>query len=240
MITIFTYLWHDGPSKYNASHQYTVEDVRLLKRMIDRNITVPYEFAVVTDRPDDFAECGDMRVVTIDWTTHVSGTCFVRLFTFSPLAKILLGDRVLQLDIDTVITRNIDHIVTRQEDIVCWRNPTRLPRENPVKPGRSWYNASVLLHRCGTYIDLWSKFDPKNPGCRDDQWWTSGVLGGYAPYFDGERDGVYRIAREDTPGSGVDGELPLNACIVTCPGSNGKADNSLVLERNPWIREHRW
>ena len=73
---------------------------------------------------------------------------------------------------------------------------------------------------------------------KDDQWYLSNLFGEELPYFDGAKDGVYRIARADTPGSGVDGELPENACIVFFTGSNGKWTNPAVLEANPWIAEY--
>lgn len=236
MLTVCTYFWRD-PAFANA---YTADDVRLLQRMVARNITVPHEFAVITDRPALFAEDADIRAVSIDWTTHVQGTCFVRLMNFHPAGASLLGERILQLDLDTVITGNLDAIASRPEPTVLWRNPTRLPWENPVKTGRSFYNTSVVLHRCGTLSKVWLGFDPRNPTVRDDQWWISKVLGPDMPYFDGEHDGVYRLARTDTPGSGIDGELPAHARIVTFPGSNGKPDRPEVMDANPWILEHRW
>jgi hypothetical protein len=79
----------------------------------------------------------------------------------------------------------------------------------------------------------------KKTPAKDDQWYLSDALGPDVPYFDGARDGVYRIARDDTPGSGVSGDLPDNACIVTFPGSNGKWTLPHIAAANPWIAEHR-
>jgi hypothetical protein len=103
---------------------------------------------------------------------------------------------------------------------------------------RTYYNTSVVLHRCGTKPEIWGRFDPKRPPAKDDQWYLSDRFGMDCPYFDGERDGVYRPERPDTPGSGVSGKLPENACIVTFAGSHGKADDPRVLAANPWIAEH--
>jgi len=234
---IATYFWQpDQGSKF--AHAYTSDDVRRLQTMVSRNLTIPHEFVVITDKPEVFAHDRTLRAVRIDRTTRVPGTCFVRLMTFSPYAKDTLGERVLQIDLDTVIVGNLDHLVSRNEELVLWRNPSRIPWDKPLKPGRPYYNTSLLLHKTGTYTALWDYFDPKDPGCRDDQWWISEVLGGDMPYFDGEKDGVYRLGREDTPGSGVNGTLPANACLVTFPGSDGKATPS-VMAANPWIAEHR-
>jgi hypothetical protein len=240
MLTVATYLWTPDPgSKFTAP--YTPDDVRLLQRMVSRHLTAPHEFAVITDRPELFADDAYIRAIPIDWATHVPGTCYVRLMTFHPDGREIFGaDKLLQIDLDTLIVGSIDHLVSRDEDLVLWRNPAR----HPSRPGRSAYNTSILLHDLGRIPELWQAFvDMKKLGmtipAKDDQWYLSDALGEDMPYFDGARDGVYRIAREDTPNSGVWGDLPANARIVTCPGSEGKADNPRVLAANKWIAEYR-
>ena len=235
---VATYFWQPDPGSKFA-HAYTPDDVRLLQRMVARHLTVPHQFAVITDHPDAFAE-DDIRAIPIDRATHVPGTCFVRLMTFHPQGKEMIGDKVLQLDLDTIIVGNIDHLLAREEDdLVLWRNPTI----NPKRPGRSFYNTSILLHRCGSIPEVWETFIGMGAGARrtvkDDQWFLSDVFGPHMPYFDGARDGVYRLARADTPGSGVDGDLPKNACVVTFPGSEGKPSDPAIVARNPWIVGHR-
>jgi hypothetical protein len=235
MLTIATYWWHDD----KFPNRYTADDVRALQRAALRNLTVPHEFTVITDCPKDFDGDDSIRAIPIDWTKHVTGTCFVRLMTFHPDGAKMIGERVLILDLDTFITGSLDSIVSRTDDLVLWRNPARLPWANPTKTSRPFYNASVQLHRCGTMPQIWTEFDPLNPTVRDDQWWMAKVLGPDVPYFDGEHDGVYRLARADTPGSGVWGEkLPENARIVTFPGSDGKPDRPEIRAANPWIAEY--
>ena len=282
-LAIITYWWSpDSGSKFAAP--YRADDVRRLQRMVAKHCTVPHEFVVLTDQPDLFLDDKDIRAFHLSLAhqkTHVPKTCFVRLFTFSPYAKEALGDRVLQIDLDTMIVGNIDHLVTREEPLVLWRNPTRLPWEDLDVEGRkafvakrfpalapffanvnwgeksiayrgdggektyvvnqlrTYYNTSVVFHHCGTMPEIWQRFDPRRPPAKDDQWYLSDLFRMDCPYFDGERDGVYRTAREDTQNSGVCGALPANACIVTFPGSNGKADDPRIAAVNPWIAEHR-
>ena len=239
MITVAAYWWTDeNPSKFNAKHQYGPDDVRLLQRQVARYMAQPHDFVVITDRPELFADDEHIRAVPLDLTTHVPGTCFVRLMTFSPMARESIGERVLQIDLDTVIVGGLDSIVSRSSDIVMWRNPSRIPWDAPVKAGRPYYNTSMLLHRTGTLTHIWEEFDPKAPRYRDDQWLLSDKLGPNVPYWDGS-DGVYRLAREDTPGSGVAGTLPENALVVTFPGSEGKPWDAAIAAANPWIAEHR-
>jgi hypothetical protein len=238
-VLVATYFWiPDEGSKFAAA--YTPDDVRRLQHMVAKNCTVPHQFAVITDQPELFADDADIRAIPIDKATHVPGTCYVRLMTFHPDGKEIFGaNKLLQIDLDTLIVGNIDHLVTREEDLVLWRNPTR----HPSRPGRSIYNTSLLLHRLGSVPELWRTYvDMRAAGqqipAKDDQWFLSDALGEDMPYFDGTRDGVYRIARADTPNSGVSGTLPPNACIVTCPGSEGKASDPRVRSLNPWIEAY--
>jgi hypothetical protein len=275
-LVIATYFWRpDGGSKFSAPR---TKDVRRLQEMVARHCTVPHQFAVITDRPRLFTGDRDIRVIPIDKTTHVPGTCFTRLMTFHPQGRELIGERILQLDLDTVIVGNIDHLVTREEPLVLWKNPTRFPWADMDAEGlkahveqsfpgmahllgsvdwrqksiayvgddhknvfvvnqlRTYYNTSVVFHHCGTMPEIWWEFDPKRPPAKDDQWHLSNIFGMNCPYFDGERDGVYRRARADTPNSGIDGDKK-NACVLTFPGSHGKMDDAFIA-RNPWIKEH--
>lgn len=238
-LTVATYFWYEPNTKFSANYVYTPDDVRLLQRMVKRNLTVPHEFVVITDRPEQFAEDAEIRAVPIDWTKHVEGRCYVRLMTFGPAARELIGERVLQMDLDCVIVGNMDDLVNRDEDLVLWHNPRRVPWSGPmVNPRLAYYNTSILLHRTGTMTEIWSEFDPKNPQFKDDQWLLSGKLGPRMPYWDG-LDGVYRNLVPGVPGSGVKGELPANAKIVFFSGSGGKPHEARVVEENPWIGEHR-
>jgi hypothetical protein len=239
MLTVLTYLWHDPNGKHNAKYRYGADDVRLLRKMVRRHLTVPHDFAVVTDMAEAFAYDIDIRVIAPRMETHVPGTCFRRLFTFHPDGREIFGKQVLQLDLDSVITGNLDALAARPENLVMWRNPTRLPWNNPAKPGRCCYNTSCLLHRPGTMPNIWWDFLNGPRFGHDDQWHLSGLLGPNWPYFDGENDGVYRVARPDTPGSGVDGVLPENARIVFFTGSEGKWFEPHIQAANPWIAEHR-
>jgi hypothetical protein len=239
-LVVATYWWGPDSPKTTGYHPYTADDVRLLQRQVARHLYAPHEFVVITpvDRVSVFDGDEHIRAVPIDWRKHVPGTCFVRLMTFSPEAPKTIGEKVLQIDLDTVIVGSLDSVASRTADLVMWRNPSRIPWDAPAKAGRPHYNTSLLLHRTGTRTDIWESFDPGNPRYRDDQWLLSDKLGPGMPYFDGS-GGVYRLAREDTPGSGVSGTLPDNARIVTFPGSEGKPTQEHIAAANPWIAEHR-
>ena len=235
MLTVATYFWIDPASKHKF--HYSPDDVRRLKTNIAKHLTTQHEFAVITDRGQLFEGDDDIRPIPLDMTTHVPGTCFCRLHTFDRMGAEIFGQRMLVVDLDTLIVGNIDQIVNRDEDLVMWHNPSRIPWDKPEQIGRPYYNTSILLHRCGMMPWLKMDFDPHKPGWRDDQWYLSHRLGQDMPYWDG-KDGIYRLGREDTPGSGVMGKLPKNARIVTFPGSEGKWFEPHIRHANPWIQEH--
>lgn len=235
MLVVACYLWRDPQWKHANRFQYGPEHVRHLRDMVRKNLTLPHEFACFTNVPlgDD-----SIRVIPLDLTTHVEGTEFVKLQTFHPLGQKMIGERVLQLDLDTAIVRNIDPLVMRNDDLVVWRNPTRLPYDKPLKPSRPYYNGSVILHRCGTMPHLWQTFDRSHSRfIRDTQVWMSNAIGPDMPYWD-QSDGIYRLAREDTPGSGITGPLPDNARIVNFVGSEAKPWDVRIRAQYPWIADY--
>lgn len=260
MLTIACYFWHPDPgSKFAAP--YTADDVRRLQRMVKRHLTTKHEFAVITDRPHMFDGDKAIRAIPLDKTKHVPGTCYARLMTFHPDGAGIFGERLLQIDLDTLIVGSMDKLVDRDEDLILWRNPARIPWDGPAvydgvslpdgtavielagrhvyafNQRRCYYNTSILMHRCGSMPDVWQDFNPERPTAKDDQWYLSNLFGRDCAYFD-QGHGVYRLAREDTPGSGVDGKLPDNACIVTFPGSDGKWTDPRIRQANPWIEEY--
>ncbi len=261
-LIIGCYWWKpDAGSKFEAA--YKVQDVLRLQRQVAKHCTVPHEFVVVTDQPKMFEHVSNLiRAIPLDKATHVPGTCFARLMTFHPDGPgIFEAERFLAIDLDTLIVGNIDHLVMeRDENVILWRNPARIPWEpmqglppgvhGLTEPGdngkrrwlinqaRCYFNTSIVYHKLGSMPHVWQVFNRDKPQAKDDQWYLSDLIGPGAPYFDGERDGVYRLARDDTPGSGVAGALPDNACIVTFPGSEGKWTKPEIREANQWINAH--
>lgn len=239
-LSVVTYLWSD-PAVKAHKRPYAAEDVRVLQRMVARNLTAPHAFVVVTDRPEAFADDTAIRAVPIDWDKHVPGTCYVRLMTFSPQAELLLGKRVLQIDLDSVVVGSLDPIVSRDEKLVLWRNPLRwrfadLDHENAAR--LAIYNASIVLHRAGSMTELWNDFDPAHPIAKDDQWWLAFRVGMNCGYWDG-RDGIYRLAHEKWPETGVGEALPKNARFITFPGDTAKPWQPDTIAKYPWIAGHR-
>lgn len=230
MITVTTYLWRD-PTRDNRGYVCQPEHVRILKNMVERNTTVPHKFVCVTDE-----EIEGVETVPMNWEKHVPGTVFARLMQHNPeWARENLGDRILSLDVDVVVTRSLDNILSREEDFVIWRNP------NFPKPQRAFYQSSVQLFTPGARPELFFDFDPQETpkwvnyrfGGRE-QAWISERLDWDEAYFD-ERDGIYGAGR--LGGEGVYSELPDNACIVSFPGARAPWQPE-VQEKHQWVKEH--
>lgn len=243
MLAVITYLWSPDERSHLAA-PYAAADVERLREAVARNLTVPHEFICVTDHPEVFNDNPHIRAVKIDTTIPMhAGHCVCRLMTFHPDGRRLFGaDHVFQMDLDTVVIRNFDNVVARKEDTVLWRNPARIPFDRPMKP-RPYYNGSFVLHRCGSAPWVWREYlnllraMPTALELKDDQTWLSHCFGANAPYWD-HVDGIYRVARPGEPETGIWGDLPETARLVTFPGSEGKADNPRVLEANPWIKDY--
>lgn len=225
MLTVACYLW---------GWEYSTKDVYLLKRMVDRHLTVPHEFVCLTDEPHRF-DTDEIRVVELPEPPSGKMFCWQKLTTFHPDAERMIGKRILALDLDAVIVGEMDSLVNRPEPLVLWRNPSRRPW-NAWSP-RALYNSSMVLIKAGACPEVWERRHEGTlfPG---DQDWVSWMVGPKCAYWD-DSHGVYRLGREDTPGSGVDGVLPDNARVVFFPGSEGKPTLPAVVNRCPWIAEHR-
>ena len=238
--SIITYLWHAEP-KQPWKKPYCSDDARILAGMAFQQVSIPYRFICITDRPEEFDGDPLVEAVPLDQRIHLKGTCYAKLFTFSPLAKELLGDYVLQIDLDSMIVGDVAPLCRWNEDLIMWRNPLYNQYgylNDLIENKYCQYNASVIFHKCGTMTDIYDMFDPEHPPARDDQWYLCDVLGHWPPSWGG-RDGIYRIRRNGMPFSGISGELPGNARIVTFPGDSHKPWLENTIEENPWISEHR-
>jgi hypothetical protein len=232
MITVVCYLWYDPKGKNNAVYIYGPEHVRMLKSMVDRHLHLPHRFVCISDR-----EIQGIETISLDMATHVPHTRYAKLMTFRPDAASVIGERILQLDLDTVITRNIDPLVDRPESLVLWRNPCWGERK------RTRYNTSMLLLTAGTRPDVWIKFDRTlTPALMARHWggtdqaWISHCAGPDAPHWT-QDDGVYGAGRLRGNPVTAGTVLPDNARIVFFPGRREPTMRT-TQEKHPWIQEH--
>src|SRR5262245_17164589 len=130
MLTVVTWLWGDGRT-------FGPEYVNRLARSFKRNYHAPHDFVCVTDWDDlqDFdSSCVRTFPMMYEHAEMRSGnrSCFRRLRLHDEQTGRLLGDRILQLDLDTVIVGDVTNLFARDEPLV-------LTTQN-ASAGRTTYN----------------------------------------------------------------------------------------------------
>lgn len=232
MVTIVTWKWHDPryprpllPLYYN-----------IMYAMLARNITLPeWRLVVMTDSVAGLD--GRIETMPLPKSKAVPArnpygdkfpTCYQRLWLFSDEAKVL-GDRVINIDVDAIIVGNIDHMLTRTESFVGWTDPEF-----------KWKKVAGGLYslQTGAHTEVWNQFDPiKSPKVSkeagmfgSDQGWMSYKL--YPP--PGEftrRDGAYYA--KWLPHKQLNDE----ARIIQTPGDMKPWDKQ-AIRAYPWISTH--
>lgn len=228
---------------------YGPEYTNRLARAVKRNLRRPFEFVCVADDPAGI-DCG---VTPPPPDFAAAPNCIRRLKMYDRAFARRIGERILMLDVDVVVTGSLDAMVDRGEPLVLWRVPYRA--YNRI------YAGGVVLMDAGVLHDMWLRFladplaygtaavrhtygcdrdggRPNGKGVRiDNGGWgiisDQAVLNYYAhqcaPFEPGEwTSGVapYRPASQPPP---------LAASIVTV-GREHKA--ALDEGRHQWIREH--
>lgn len=236
-LTVTCFWWHDARAKCRNIYSYTEDHVRLVKNMVSRNLTVPHEFVVVTDQPEKF---DDIRAIEMDRTTFVPGTRYAKLMLWRKDIGDIIGERILYLDLDCVITDYLDPVVDRNEDVVLWRNPNF---QGPDKR-RARYNTSIMLIKAGARPQLYESFDKTRDPKRlrrfwggTDQAWISHKLSWTDEAYWTDQDGVYGAGRLKDVVPGVATKLPDNARVVFFPGSR-IPHMKKIQEEHPWITQH--
>jgi hypothetical protein len=230
------FLWRDPVSLQDRGEygEFHAGHVNILAAQVDRHLSLPHEFVLVSDRHPKGLD-SRFRVVPLDPETHVPGTRYAKLMLFRPDIGDVIGRRILYLDLDTVITGSMDDIAGRAEDLVLWRHPRWGERTNVAA-----YNTSVILMTAGVRPQVWQQF-PRGrtkermvktvglPG--EDQAYITRALGGDEAVWTSKRDGIY-YERQVRDG------LPANARIVTFPGKHDPGHPE-TQARFPWIAEFR-
>lgn len=260
MLTVVTHIWRQ-PSGYHT--EFRPEHANALFRAVGKHYPSPFRFVVRTDGTYDRAEFD--RGIEYTWdlfgdelgrlpnpSLRRGPSCYRRLRLFDPSCQADLGlapgDRLVALDLDTLVVGDLAPLWGRPEDLVLWRDPL-FEQSRP----RLRYNGSMLLLRAGTNADVWRDFDPETSPAEarragflgSDQAWLSHKLGDDQATW-GREDGVYsfRLMTEERLHSRVyadplpdRGRLPEGARVVFFHGRNNPWDPE-VLAKYPWAREY--
>lgn len=230
-LSVVCWQWNVGFRTYLPEH------VNALARMVKRNLPRPHRFICVTDETEGFS--GDVELLRTPDAAKAVGdipspegaafpSCYRRLWMFSDEAMVL-GDRVLLLDIDCLVVDNLTPLLDRDEDFVGWR--PNYQWGNPRIGGGTW------LLRTGTNTHVWDDFTPeavsacRNAGYRgSDQAWLSYKLRGCATWPE-PGSGIFQ-SQDFLKKYGVP-RKPKGARIIHFNGRR----KAWQMRRVPWIRK---
>lgn len=227
MIVFVTWLW---------GFKYDENDVRKLYAGILRNTRKSFRFILMTEC-DRGSMPGERRQIPVcDSELLKTPGCFARLRMFDPEWQKALdlgpADKLVQIDLDAVITANIDPVFDRPESFCI------LQKVNSVNPCP--YNASLVMLAPGEHHEVWSEFSIEAARALpyfefpDDQGWLAQKLPGAPGWAPGDGQGVYAFQKPGWPGGSWGFDLPKDARIVSFIGKRKPARYSSVS----WVQQH--
>lgn len=140
--------------------RYDADYVNRLSRMLARNLHLPYRLFCITDDPTGLHP--SVIPIPLPPVSNL-GRCR-RLRVFDPsYNSIFACDRLVQIDIDCVITGEITHLLDRDDPLVLWRSlpEKRYSRKHGLVDNTSLigpYNTSLILMDRAIFPTLWSDY----------------------------------------------------------------------------------
>jgi hypothetical protein len=211
-LVISTWVWGDKYADYYVSR---------LQAAIRKHLRRYHRFIVLKPPP------GDEQL----WKG-----CLCRLRMFDPMFQrsngIDVGDRLVCLDLDLVVTGPLDDLFDHVSTFTILQGANA---SNPCP-----YNGSVMMLMAGQHADVWSDFSLEEIARRvprsmseihDDQGWLAYKLPGAAAWRVGSDSGIYAFKK---PGWPPGDDLPSDARIVCFPGSRDPSQYTHLK----WVREH--
>jgi len=208
--------------------------------MLSRHLTLPHRIVCLTDKPKDLPP--GVEAAALPKVLPHDVKCLRRMWLYSAKAA-RLGDRLLQLDLDLILTDSIDPIADRPEPFVIWKSDSNWKDK--------WaYNASVMLVTPGAVDDVWQAW-AKNPSAV----FKASEVDGWGPKVNSDQAiACYLLKDRDVPvWTEADGirayrvfagkygergyELPAGTRIVSFHGPRDPGQKELQ-ERSPWISTH--
>lgn len=226
-LTVVFMKWFDPNGRWNKRFVYGPEHVNRARRMVDRNLSIPHRFVLVTDDPSGVDP--DIKIVPLRPDLMALGHRWPKLILFAPEARDLFGARLLYLDIDLVIMGDLTPMISHHDFRLLRAVTRRMP-----------YNSSMMLLRTGSRDQVWRDFNPEkadalvqeNGISASDRYWIAKSLGATEATW-GEDSGVTLYRRK------VHSESPLPPAtrIVFFPGP---VDPSMpdLQNAHPWIVQH--
>ncbi len=219
-LTIVTWWWGE---------KYPEHYVRRLEASVRRHLKEPHRFLCVSDHVIDGIETVEVKDPGL--TKHKG--CIVRLRLFDEVWQrdigIRTGDRVVNMDLDSVVTGQLDPLFCRPDSF------TILVGANAANPCP--YNGSLFMLRAGSHAEVWDDFTlaelatiPRHE-FPDDQGWLAHKLPNVSGWNVGPQSGVYAFQKPQWPNGD---DLPKDARLVVFPGWRDPAK----FVHLSWVKEH--
>jgi hypothetical protein len=233
-LTVACWRWR-SPVGYRSI--FGPETVYALRDMVKRHLQIPHRFLCITDRPEELKGVETIRLwddcaaIPSPFGRH-NPSCYRRLKIFAPDAGKVFGERIVSIDLDTVIVRDITPLFDTDVDFKIWGESDY--------PKSQWFNGSLFMLRTGTRSQVWTKFDPdtspeiaSRAGAKgSDQGWLSYILGPNEATW-GRKDGVFSF-RKHIAANGW--RLPDEARVVNF---HGRWDPwGYDAQKLDWVRAH--
>lgn len=248
-MTLTIVLWHWG-QRYGPQHL-----VRM-RSMLARHLSFTHRIVCITDRPSDVP--AGMQSFDVAHTIPKRGdfNCIRRMWLYAgkqPKGRPWpgdLGERLLQLDLDVVLTDTIDPLVNRPDDFVIWKSDST---KKPNRPHGWAYNATVMLLTPGARADVYSRYQDDRKGiereadadgwdvrCCSDQAIATYLLKDRPPATWTQADGIYAYRAFAGPDGMKDQGLPPGCRLVSFHGRRGARHPGAkeLQARSPWIQHH--
>lgn len=236
-LTVALWKWRANGNwkKYAAGH------VNAIVAMVDAHCDVPCDYVLITDDGegvDPAVRCVPLERVAapLPDIRAPQRNAYRRVGIFSAAMREMLGPRLMQIDLDTVIVSDITDLAMREEPFVIWKSPSLGPTGYALNP-------SFILLDAGARRDIHDRYvaDPegiaiaaKKAGFTStDQAVISSLAGEDVVTVD-HGDGIISFRDHLDRGAVVPG---ADAKIVSFMDRFDPADPALQA-RCPWIGDH--
>ncbi len=232
MITVVLWKWG---KKFTPAH------VSKMQSMLSRHLHLPHRIVCITDTPKELPP----GVTPAPMPKILAGDYkgLRRMWLYSAKAG-KLGDRLLQLDLDVILTDSIDPIVDRPEPFVIWKSDSNW--------GEKWaYNATLMLITPGAKDDVWQRYAADPLGVM-----RAAEVAGFGAKVNSDQAAAMYLLKDDpavpvwTQADGVYAyrvfagkygdrgqHLPDGCRLVSFHGPRDPSQAELQ-QKSPWIAEH--
>ena len=213
MLTVVAWQWGDKFAPHYAER---------IRSGFKRHLKQEHRFLIIRPQPED------------EYLTKIPG-CFARLRMFDPAWQAANGitDRVVCIDLDTVVTGHLDPLYDRPEPFVIMQGGNA---SNPCP-----YNGAMMMIRAGAHPEVWTDFSLEAAKASpryefpDDQGWLWHKLPNAAGWQTGKETGVYVFRKPGWPMMPND-DLPPGARLVTFSGwRNPERFKAVTWVKDNWI-----